>query len=265
MGYMLLMGFDFVSLVLGGLMTLIATPAPPAAGAPPSGLLTRRVTVGTTSYSYQVYVPEGAPRGKKLPVVLFLHGIGQRGEGGFVPTDGGASVLIKGYMEKVPAIVVLPQCQRNRYWSDPEMERMALLAADAAAVEFGGDTERTSVVGVSMGGYGAWHLAAAAPGKFAAIVPICGGSPRRDGDRFAPIARAVGQTPAWVFHGADDPVVPVSESRQMVAAMKALNGNVRYSEYAGVGHNVWFKALAEPELLPWLLAQRRAAAPAART
>lgn len=108
-----------------------------------------------------------------------------------------------------------------------------------------------------MGGYGAWHLAAAAPGKFAAIVPICGGSPRRNDDRFAPIARRVGQTPTWVFHGADGRVVPVSESRQMVAALKALNGNVRYSEYAGVGHNVWLRVLSEPELIPWLLAQRR--------
>ncbi len=256
------MGFDVVSLLLGGLLAFAASPASASAspaGEKPSGLLTRRVTVGADSYSYQVYVPEKAPRGEKLPVILFLHGIGQRGEGGFVPAEGGARAMIKSYMEKVPAIVVLPQCQRNRYWSDPEMERMALAAADGAATEFGGDAERMYLIGVSMGGYGAWHLASQSPGKFAAIVPICGGSPRRDGERFAPIARRVGQTPTWVFHGADDPVVPVSESRQMVAALKALNGNVRYNEYAGVGHNVWLRVLGESELMPWLLAQRRTA------
>ena len=71
-----------------------------------------------------------------------------------------------------------------------------------------------------------------------------------------PIAQRVGTTPAWVFHGEDDRVVPVSESRQMVEAIKAIKGSVRYSEYEGVGHNVWLNALGERELLPWLLMQR---------
>lgn len=108
-----------------------------------------------------------------------------------------------------------------------------------------------------MGGFGAWHLASEHPERFAAIVAICGGSPLREGDRFAPIARKVGQTPAWLFHGSDDKVVPVSESRQIVSALKAVKGNVRYNEYEGVGHNVWLKALAEQELIPWLLKQQR--------
>jgi predicted peptidase len=100
-------------------------------------------------------------------------------------------------------------------------------------------------------------MAAEHQGTFAAFVTICGGSPLRTSDRFTSIARRVGQTPIWVFHGADDPVVPVSESRQMVAALKDVKGKVRYSEYEGVGHNVWLKAMKEPELLPWLLSQRR--------
>jgi predicted peptidase len=108
-----------------------------------------------------------------------------------------------------------------------------------------------------MGGFGAWHMAAQHQGKFAAIVAICGGSPLRNDDRFAPIARRVGTTPAWVFHGEDDRIVPVSESRQMVKALiKAVGGSrVRYNEYKGVGHNVWLKVLGEAELMPWLLAQ----------
>ena len=106
-----------------------------------------------------------------------------------------------------------------------------------------------------MGGYGAWHLAAEHPHKFAAIVSICGGSPLYEGERFNAIARRVGKTPVWVFHGSDDRVVPVTESRQMVEALKANKGDVRYNEYEGVGHNVWLKVLTERELLPWMLRQ----------
>jgi predicted peptidase len=88
------------------------------------------------------------------------------------------------------------------------------------------------------------------------VVSICGGSPLRSGDRFAPIAKKVATTPVWVFHGSDDAVVPVSESRQMVEALKHVEGNrVRYSEYKGVGHSVWLNALGERDLMPWLLAQ----------
>jgi predicted peptidase len=135
------------------------------------------------------------------------------------------------------------------------MEAMVMATLDQTAAEFRADTERLYMIGVSMGGYGAWHLAAEHQGTFAAFVSICGGSPLRTGDRFNSLARRVGQTPVWVFHGADDRVVPVSESRQMVTALKDVKGKVRYSEYEGVGHNVWLNVMKEPELLPWLLSQ----------
>jgi predicted peptidase len=221
-----------------------------------SGLLTRTVKVGAASYDYQVYVPSKIREQSKLPVILFLHGIGQRGEGGFVPAQGGANAMLRSYLEQIPAIVLLPQCRRGRYWHDPEMERMVVESLQQTVSEFGADEARLYLTGVSMGGFGAWHMASKHTGKFAALVPICGGSPFVAADRFTPVARGVGKTPVWVFHGADDPIVPVSESRQMVAALKAVGGDVRYNEYAGVGHNVWLKVLAEPELLPWMLAQR---------
>ena len=122
--------------------------------------------------------------------------------------------------------------------------------------EFGADAKRIYLTGVSMGGYGVWHFASEHSEKFAALVSICGGSSLRNGDRFSRIAQKVGKTPAWLFHGADDRVVPVSESRRIAEALEANQGNVKYSEYAGVGHNVWINALGEKELLPWLLAQR---------
>ena len=220
------------------------------------GLLKRTVKVGPNSYSYQVHVPAARSRAKSLPVILFLHGIGQRGEEGFVPTAGSAGALARSYLERVPAIVVLPQCRAGRYWSDAEMTRMTIQALDDAITAYGGDPKRVYLVGVSMGGYGAWHLAAEHPRKFAAVVPICGGSPLPSEDRFTLIARKVRRTPVWLFHGAEDRVVPVTESRRMVEALKAAGGQVRYSEYEGVGHNVWLQALGEPELLPWLLSQQ---------
>jgi predicted peptidase len=247
-----MMRFIFLSLLAGGIFSFMS---PVEARAQRSGLLPRDVKVGNKSYGYQIYMPGKMAGKEKLPVILFLHGIGQRGEGGFV--KGPAAILIRQYLERLPAIVLLPQCEKGRYWSDPEMEAMVMATLNQTVAEFNADRERLYMIGVSMGGYGAWQMAAEHQGMFAAFVTICGGSPLRTGDRFTNIARRVGQTPVWVFHGADDPVVPVSESRQMVAALKEMKGNVRYNEYEGVGHNVWLNAMKEPELLPWLLSQRR--------
>ena len=232
--------------------------APAAAAAEQqSGLLRRSVTVDNTTYTYQVYLPAKLRGQQKLPVILFLHGIGQRGTGGLVPAEGAGAALAARYLEQVPALVVLPQCGKGRYWHSPEMERMVLAEVEQAAAEFGADTKRLYLAGVSMGGFGAWHLASRHPGRFAAVVSICGGSPLFMGDRFSPIAERVGRTPVWLFHGAEDRLVPVTESRRLVEALKEIRGSrVRYSEYKGGGHNVWLNALAEPASLPWLLEQR---------
>jgi predicted peptidase len=245
------MRFILLSILVGGVLSLLS---PGKARAEDTGLLTRNVKVGNKSYGYQVYMPGNLAGKEKLPVILFLHGIGQRGTGGFV--KGAAAILIRQYLERLPAIVVLPQCEQGRYWTDPEMEAMVMATLNDTATEFRADRERLYMIGVSMGGYGAWHMAAEHAGTFAAFVSICGGSPLRSGDRFRTIAGRVGQTPVWVFHGADDRVVPVSESREMVSALKDARGKVRYSEYEGVGHNVWLNAMKEPELLPWLLSQK---------
>lgn len=241
------------SLLVGG---LLAGSGADAAQDGKSGLLKRSVKIDQHSYSYQIYFPPGYQAGQKLPVIIFLHGIGQRGEDGFVPEGGAGGALVNRYLSQVPAIILLPQCRAGVYWSDPQMDLMVMQELEETLKEFGADAERIYLTGVSMGGYGVWHLASEHPERFAAIISICGGSPLRNGDRFGAIARRVGSTPAWVFHGADDRVVAVTESRQMVEALKKEKGNVRYSEYAGVGHNVWLKALAEKELLPWLLEQR---------
>ena len=212
----------------------------------------RAVAVGSENFDYQIYVPQTAET-ESLPVFVFLHGIRERGTGGFLPEGGAGALVLRQYLAQVPAIILLPQCRPGSYWSDPVMDAMVMQALAQTIEEFGADANRVSLIGVSMGGYGIWHFAASYPNRFAALVSVCGGSPLLSGDRYAPIAEKVGATPAWLFHGAADPIVPVNESREMVKALKNGGSNVKYSEFAGVGHNVWMNALAEKQLLPWLL------------
>jgi predicted peptidase len=239
--------------VLGGLLSAVGT----SKGGGRQGSMERRIVrVGPESYDYQVYVPGKIQRERGLPVIVFLHGIGQRGRGGFVPIDGAAGALVRHYLEQIPAIILLPQCCPGSYWTTPVMGEMVMTALAQTVEEFDAESQRLYLTGVSMGGYGVWHLASHHHGRFAALISICGGSPVQSGDRFYTIAQKVGLTPTWVFHGSEDRVVPVSESREMVRALKSVGGNVLYSEYEGVGHNVWMNVLAEKELMPWLLAQR---------
>jgi predicted peptidase len=239
--------------MLGG---LLSAAVPTGGDGDSQGSMEKRtIGNGPDSYEYQVYVPGKLQGERSLPLIVFLHGIGQRGTGGFVPTTGAAGALVRRYLGQVPAVVLLPQCRPGKFWTDPAMDRMVIDALERTVDEFGADPHRLYLTGVSMGGYGVWHLVSQRPEKFAALVSICGGSPLQSGDRFSPIARKVGATPAWVFHGSDDQVVPASESRRMVEAIKANRGKVKYNEYPGVGHNVWLQVLGEKELMPWLLTQ----------
>ncbi len=216
----------------------------------------RTVRVDDGDFQYQIYVPAQMKSRENLPLIVFLHGIGQRGSGGFLPTEGSAGAIARHYLAQIPAIILIPQCRPGSFWSDPVMEKMVMLEISQAVEEFGADAKRILLTGVSMGGYGVWYLAARHSERFAALVSICGGSPFTRGERFLSIAENVGKTPAWLFHGADDKVVSVTESRQIVEALENVDGNVKYNEYAGVGHNVWINAATEKELLPWLLAQK---------
>jgi predicted peptidase len=216
----------------------------------------RATQVDSDTYNYQIYVPAKLRNQSNPPVIIFLHGIRERGTGGFVPTTGPIGMFVRRYFEQAPAIILLPQCRQGSYWSDPAMDKMVMQALAQTVKEFEADENRIYLTGVSMGGYGVWHFASQYPGKFAALVPICGGSSLMSGDRFSPVAQKIGKTPAWVFHGAEDKIVPVTESRQMVEALNKIQGNVKYSEYAGVGHEVWLNVLKEKKLMPWLLAQR---------
>lgn len=255
-----------VSALLPAMLVLVLF----ASGSPlrrETGFLDRTVRIAARSYRYQVFVPTGWTARKRWPVILFLHGAGERGEDGLIQTEVGIGGAIRRWSDRFPCIVVFPQCPRNRWWTDPEMEQIALKALESAIREFKGDRRRLYLTGLSMGGYGTWSIAAANPGKFAALAPVCGGIRPPTGvrvpegqtatdDLYRQTAEKVKTTPVWVFHGAADPVVPASESRRMVEALKSVGADVKYTEYEAVGHNSWDRAYAERDLLTWLLSHR---------
>ena len=142
------------------------------------------------------------------------------------------------------------------------MEAQILAALDASTKEFNGDPQRTYLTGFSMGGYGTWSIAARHPRRFAALVVVCGGIQWPTPDKitreepYMAVATEVAGIPVWVFHGNADRNVFVTESREMVKLLKGLNGDVRYTEYEGVGHESWDRAYNEPELPTWLFGHR---------
>jgi predicted peptidase len=238
-----------------------------------TGFLNRTVTVGSTTYRYQVYVPANYNLHVKLPVILFLHGADFRGDDGILPTDVALGKAIRRHNKQWPAIVVFPQCRFNGLWFG-DMETLALKALDESVKEFHGDSQRLYLIGESMGGYGVWSFAAHHPGKFAALVPIAGGvmpppnfplPPEaaaelagilKSPNPYALFARLIGNTPVWVFHGDADTLIPVTDARKLVQALKTAGGNARYTEYVGGAHNIWEKVYAEPDFNKWLLSQQ---------
>jgi len=235
-----------------------------------TGFLDRSVISEGVSYDYQVFVPQSFDSHKLWPMILFLHGVGERGDDGLQQTDIGIAHAIRKNASRFPFIVVMPQCRGDKRWIHPEMQAQALAALEKSTKEFHGDRRRTYLTGMSMGGYGVWDMTAKYSGKFAAYVPICGGifgppkvpdarvnlaADPKVSDPYAETARRIGSTPIWIFHGAADDTVPVEESRKMAQALQNVHADVHYTEYPGVGHNSWDKAYAEPDLVPWLLAQ----------
>jgi predicted peptidase len=235
-----------------------------------TGFLLRSVVVGGHSYPYSIYVPQSYAPSKRWPVVLFLHGSGERGSDGLRSTQIGAAAAIRANPERVPAIVVFPQAPLETRWLG-EPADAAMAALHAAMKEFRGDPDRVYLTGLSMGGYGTYHLALAHPATFAALVVVCGGllphatttavqqSPLTMAapDPYAFTAHAIRKFPIWICHGDADPVIPVDESRRMVALLRAEGADVHYNEYAGVGHNAWDRAYGDAEMWRWLFAQRR--------
>jgi predicted peptidase len=204
---------------------------------------------------YLLWLPDRyeAHEGKSWPLILFLHGRGERGADlSLITRYGLPARLAQGFV--LPAIVAAPQCSTDSDWTLHDDALLALL--DELISGYHVDRSRIYLTGLSMGGREAWRLAATNPSRFAALVPICGRRP--DGVRSIEDTRPLCDLPIWVFHGAHDQVVPIAESDGIVAALRSYGANVRYTVYADAGHDSWTQAYAEPDLYTWLLSQQRA-------
>lgn len=214
---------------------------------------------------YRLLSPASPQPERQYPLVLFLHGAGERGMNNQLQLLHGAPLFADDETRRnFPAYVLFPQCPQNEKWVDcpwnnpvhirPESPsrnlECALNLLEHILTTCPVDRDRIYIMGISMGGFGTWDAIARQPDRFAAAVPICGGGDSRDASRLA-------QLPIWIFHGDSDTTVPVTLSRRMYQALTEADAPVRYTEYPGVAHNSWTPAMQTPELLPWLFSQRR--------
>lgn len=195
--------------------------------------------------NFLLYLPQDYDAQEQWPLLLFLHGSGERGDDlEQVKVHGPPKLIAAG--QHFPCIVVSPQCPSFRRW---EMTQLDSLLTHVQAT-YKVDPDRVYVTGLSLGGYGTWALAANYPDRFAAIVPICGAGEKEAASRIAHI-------PTWVFHGGNDVPVPLMSSAEMVKAIEDAGGNPRFTVYPLVDHDSWTQSYDNPELYDWLLAQRR--------
>lgn len=209
---------------------------------------------------YKVLSPDNIEAGKKYPVVLFLHGAGERGTDGLRPLRSLPSRLATDdYRKRFPCYLVVPQCPPEVKWNyrgdaiprpTDELDAVWAILRDVLRIA-SSDPDRVYAIGFSMGGYGVWEFGCRHPEALAAIIPIAGaGSPEK--------ARQLVGLPVWAVHGCDDDVVNVAGTRDMIAAIRHAGGHPQYTELEGVGHDSLSPALEESdELLFWLFGQSR--------
>lgn len=200
--------------------------------------------------AFQVFAPRKVAKDRPLPLVVFLHGIGERGDDGKRQLNGlPESFAGDANFSARPCVILAPQCPADEFWSGPTAGRVIDLVKDLVK-DLPVDPDRVYLGGFSMGGYGTWAILAQQPKLFACGFPISGGgSPT--------IASAIKKIPVWAFHGADDNVVNVEESRRIVAALKREKADVTYTEMPGEGHGIAGKVLADAKLHEWIFAQQR--------
>jgi len=211
--------------------------------------LKRDVTITVTA-NYLLYLPKDyTDYGRKSPLMLFLHGAGERGSNLELIKKHGPPKLIEQGKE-FPAIVVAPQCPADQRWYERWNRKMLETLLDDIVENYNVDTDRIYLTGMSMGGLATWRLAADHPGRFAAIVPICGGGSADWGPRLAHL-------PVWTFHGQRDRTIPIRRSEEMVMALRQYGSDIRFTVYPEAGHDSWTQAYDTEELYTWLFKQKR--------
>jgi len=208
----------------------------------------------TMRADYLLFLPRGydAQDAKRWPLILFLHGAGERGTNVWQAAVHGPTKYIEKHPE-FPFILVSPICSAGAKWSDD----LLLGILDSVTTKYAVDTNRIYLTGLSMGGFGTWSLATTYPERFAAVAPICGGDAfigaglsRADSRKEA----ALKKLPVWAFHGGKDPVVPHEESERMIQLLKKFgNEEAKLTIYPDAGHNSWTVTYDNPELYQWFL------------
>lgn len=218
---------------------------------------------------YRILFPKNYDIKKEYPLLLFLHGAGERGDDNELQLVHGSKMFLEN-IEKYPSIIVMPQCPKDMRWSNvdwnarledgtcnmPLSEKptqpmgLVLELIDDLIKTKPIDKNRIYVGGLSMGGFGTFDLVARKPDFFAAAIPICGGGNPLVAKLYAD------NTAMWIFHGDEDRVVPVEGSRKMYQVLKKLGADVKYTEYPKVKHNSWDNAFSEPDLLEWLFSKK---------
>lgn len=226
----------------------------PAVGAQSSQTFTGSL-VEKVRVRYLLFLPRNPNNvgPKRWPLLLFLHGAGERGDNLAKVAGHGPPKLVKTRPE-FPFIVASPQCPAGEHWTT----NVLLAFLEELLVEYPVDPSRVYLTGLSMGGYGTWDLATACPERFAAVAPICGGG------EILPILlaesrklRALRSLPVWAFHGAKDDVVPLDESERMVKAMQNIGNDARLTIYPDAEHDAWTATYDNPALFDWFLSHRR--------
>lgn len=215
--------------------------------------------------NYRLLKPDNLDNKLNYPLVIFLHGSGERGDDNKAQLIHGTwRFAEEGSRSKYPSFVVVPQCPEGKRWVEVDWSAPAHVTPEKPSESFilllqllremqavyPIDDSRIYVTGLSMGGYGTWDLIARYPELFAAAVPICGGGDSTQAKRIRDI-------PVWAFHGSDDNVVPPQRSEDMIEAMRKAGGQPRYTEYENVGHGSWAPAYEEIDLLDWLYSQKK--------
>jgi predicted peptidase len=217
---------------------------------------------------YQILYPKNYKTNKKYPLLVVLHGAGERGDDNEAQMKYGKNVFLDSLNRiNYPAIVIFPQCPKDSYWSSVKIDRSSvptsfifdysapinwpLQAVVDLVSSMKHDKKRTYIMGLSMGGMGTMEAISRNPKMFAAAVPICGGAD------LSYVAKYAKKVPLWVHHGDVDIVVPVRHSRELVQAVKEQGVDVRYSEYPKVNHNSWDNAFRQPDLVSWIFSHRK--------
>jgi len=231
-----------------------------------TGFLTRAQEAGGKLVPYCLYVPRDYDPARQWPLIVFLHGAGERGNDGLRQTEVGIGRAIRRNPERFPCLVLMPQCPEEQFWDRISDAMDAMIAS--VRQEYNIDPRRITLTGLSMGGYGTWTWGALRADLFAAFLPICGGGIPQDLTRicsdFDPEffgkledrVRQLARRPIRAFHGQRDKTVPPAASTLMVNLVKKAGGDVELKIYPKLEHNSWDETYGDPEVIAWLLDQR---------